>query len=87
MAAPKFRPHQAVTHGEDCAQNPSQHGLRAAHGADDQRNGDERPDADHVDHVQRGGAAQADSADQGSASRWSLLVVGRDYRSLVDRVA
>ena len=64
----QFRPDQPVAHGEDRAEDPAQHGLRSAHCAHDQRNGDERPHADHVDHVQRGSAADADAADQGRGS-------------------
>ncbi len=58
----QFGGDQAVTGGEQRSGNPSEHGLRTAHGAHDQRNGDERPHADHVDHVQRSSAAQPDAA-------------------------
>ena len=69
----QFRPDQPVTDGKDRAQNPAQHGLWAAHGADDEGNSDERPHADHVDHVQRGGGAEADAADELVVGLWSLV--------------
>ncbi len=60
----QFGPDQPIAEREDRAENPAQHGLRTAGGGDDQRQRDERPHADHVDHVQRGGFGQADAADE-----------------------
>ncbi len=60
----KFCPDEPIAGCQQRAYDPAQHGLRAAHGADYQRNGDERAYADHVDHVQRCGAPQANAADQ-----------------------
>ncbi len=56
----QLSPHHAVAHGEHGAENPAQHGLRARHGADDQRNGNKRADADHVNHVQRSRTQKSD---------------------------
>ena len=60
----EFRPHQPVAHGEQRAEHPADHGLRPVHRGDDERDRDERPHADHVDHVQRGGVPEADSPNQ-----------------------
>ena len=60
----ELRPDQAVAHDEQCAEHPAQHRLRPVHRRDHQRDGDERPDADHVDHVQRGRVPEADAADE-----------------------
>ena len=51
----EFAPHQAVAQRQARAQQPSEQALRPAHGADHQRDGDERPHADHVAHVERRG--------------------------------
>ena len=72
IAAPssaQTRPSHTTQQGPE---DPPEHRLRPVHGRDDERDGDERPDADHVDHVQRRGLPQADAADEGS--------VGRDRR-------
>jgi hypothetical protein len=47
----QFGPHQSVTNREQRAQNPAKHRLRTTAGTDDERDGNERTDADHIDHV------------------------------------
>ncbi len=46
-------PDQPVADDQERAEDPAEHRLRPAHRRDDQRDRDERADADHVDHVQR----------------------------------
>src|SRR5512146_27916 len=58
----ELSPDEAVADGEEGAEDPAEHRLRAAHGGDDEWNGDEGTDADHVDHVQRGRAPEPDLA-------------------------
>src|SRR5215475_8397872 len=60
----EFGPYQAVGKREQRAGNPAQYGLRASGGGYDQWQRDERADADHINHVQRGGAGKADAANQ-----------------------
>src|SRR5882724_6515368 len=50
----EFGPDETVANGEQRAEDPAKHGLRSAHRADDERQGDEGADADHVDHVEDG---------------------------------
>ena len=49
---PQFAPYQTVGNYDERPRQPAQHGLRAAHGSHQQRNRDERPDPNHVGHVQ-----------------------------------
>jgi hypothetical protein len=60
----ELRPHQTVAQRQQRADQPAQHRLRAVHGAEDERYGDERAHAHHVDHVERGGFFQAQPADE-----------------------
>ena len=60
----ELRPDHSVRKGQQRAQHPAQHRLRPAHLGQDERDGDEGPDAHHVDHVERGGLFQAQSAHQ-----------------------
>ena len=61
---PELGPDQPVQQRDDRADDPAQDGLRTAHGRDDQRDRDERPDAHHLSHVQRGGREQPQGADE-----------------------
>ncbi len=61
----EFGPGEAVDEGEEGAEDPAEHGLGAAHGAEDEREGDEGADADHVEHVQRDGSAEREGAVEG----------------------
>ena len=58
-APPQFAPHQPVAQHEHRGHHPADQRLRPAHRGDEQRNRDERPDADHVGHVERRGLHQA----------------------------
>ena len=60
----QFRPHQAIASRQHRPQDPTQHRLRTAHHRDHQRDGDKRPHADHVDHVERGRRTQPNTAHQ-----------------------
>ena len=60
----KLGPDQPVADDQHRAEYPPEHRLRPAHRRDDQRHRDERPDADHVDHVERRRTGHADAADQ-----------------------
>ena len=62
-------PDQPVARDEQRADDPPQHRLRPVHRRDHQRDRDERPDADHVDHVQDGGVPETDAADEARAGR------------------
>src|ERR1700733_8060408 len=48
----QFAPYQTVGNYDERARRPAQQGLRAAHGSHHQRNGDERPDVNHVGDIQ-----------------------------------
>ena len=61
----KFGPDKSVAEREAGAEDPAEHGLRAAHRGEDQRQRDERADADHVEHVERDRAGQAEAAREG----------------------
>ena len=64
MAAPssaQTMPSQSATSG---AQHPAEHRLRPVHLGQQNRNGDERADPDHLQHVGGGGAEKSDAADQ-----------------------
>jgi len=58
----EFGPDHAVAEGEEGAEDPAEHGLRAAHGGEDEREGDEGADADHVEHVEGDCAAERQGA-------------------------
>ncbi len=58
----EFRPHEAVEKRQHRSRNPRQQRLRPAHGFDDQGNHDKWADAHHLDHVQRDGLFQTQSA-------------------------
>src|SRR6516162_11032875 len=60
----EFSPDQTVAQCKQRAGNPTQYGLGASGRDYDEWQRDERTDADHVNHVQRGGAGEADAADQ-----------------------
>lgn len=58
----EFGPDEAVTEGEERAEDPAEHGLRAAHGGEEEGEGDEGADADHVEHVDGHGAGEGKRA-------------------------
>ena len=58
----EFGPDQAVGDGDGGAQHPCPHREAEAGGGDDQGQGDERAHADHLQHVEEHGGAQADAA-------------------------
>ena len=58
----EFGPDAAIERREDGADDPREDALRAAHGADDERNDDEGADADHERHIQGGGFDEAQTA-------------------------
>ena len=58
----KLAPHQAVGDDDNQRREPADQRLRAAQGRHQERDRDERPDADHVRHVQRRGLKQAETA-------------------------
>src|SRR5262249_23092240 len=60
----EFGPDEAVADHEQGAEDPAHHRLWAVHRRHDERNSDERADADHVDHVQRGRVPEADAPDE-----------------------
>lgn len=57
-------PDEAVGEGEERAEDPAEHGLWATHGSDEERQGDEGADADHVEQVEGNGAAKREGAGQ-----------------------
>ena len=58
----EFSPHQAVAQGQKRTGDPAEHGLRAAHRAEQQGQGDEGAYADHVEHVDGYGSRQGEGA-------------------------
>ena len=54
--------HHAVAHDDDERDDPAKHRLGSAERRHQQRDRDERPDADHVDHVEGGGLEKAEPA-------------------------
>ncbi len=61
-------PDEAVGDGDDGAQHPGPDGETVAGGGDDERQGDEGADADHLKHVEEDGGAEADAALKGGRS-------------------
>src|SRR5215472_5268787 len=55
----ELRPHEAITQRQRSAQYPPEHCLRTSHGRQCQRDGEERSNAHHVEHVGCYGAPQA----------------------------
>src|SRR6202022_386751 len=55
---PELCPDQAVAHAKYGSKQPAQHGLGSAHRRERQRDGDERPNADHVEYIGRQGTWQ-----------------------------
>ena len=55
-------PDQAVGHGDGGAQQPGPDGEMKSRGGDDEGQGDEGPDADHLKHVEENGGSKADAA-------------------------
>src|SRR6266850_6006892 len=62
QSGPELAPHHAVAQNDDQRDRPAEHRLGAAERGHEQRNRDERPDADHVRHVERRGVQQAEAA-------------------------
>src|SRR5229473_5138793 len=60
----QFAPDHAVRDGNQHRDQPANHRLRPAERGHQQWDGDERADADHVRHVQRGGLQQVKAARQ-----------------------
>ena len=58
----EFGPDEAIAEGEECAGDPAEHGLGASHGGEQDGQGDEGADADHVEHVERDGAGEGEGA-------------------------
>ena len=58
----EFRPDATVHEREGGANDPGEDALRAVHGANDERDDDERADADHERHVERGGFEEVETA-------------------------
>ena len=54
----KFRVYHPITNREQSAEEPTKYGLGAAHRRENHADGDEGPDADHLQHVDRGGLNQ-----------------------------
>ena len=71
----QLAPNQRVRDGDEHGQQPAHHRQRPVERRHERGNRDERPDADHVRHVQRRGLHQAEPAEQ----VWMLLgsVCGR----------
>ena len=55
-------PDEAVGDGDDSAEHPGPDGEAIASGGDDERQRDEGADADHLQHVEEDGGAEADAA-------------------------
>jgi hypothetical protein len=51
----QFTPDESVAHSQQRSEQPSEHALRSARGAENERDRDKRSDPDHVAHVQRDG--------------------------------
>ena len=54
-------PDEAVGNRDDSAEHPGPDGEAIARGGDDERQGDEGADADHLKHVEEDGRAEADA--------------------------
>jgi hypothetical protein len=78
----EFGPDKAVAEGEKGAEDPAEHGLRAGHSGENQRQGDEGADADHVEQVEGDGSAEGERARELGGrigverTDWSSLPVG-----------
>ena len=67
----ELAPDGAVAQDGDQRDGPAEHRLRAAERRHEQRDRDERPDPDHVRHVERRGVQQAEAArEAGCCVRW-----------------
>ena len=89
----EFGPDHAVACRQDRAGDPADQRLRTAHHGDHQRNGDERPDAAHLRHVDRSAGEQADRTMEAFAARriggfggLHVWLVVPDGRSSPDRL-
>ncbi len=58
-------PDEAVDDGDDGAEDPCPYGETITRGGDDERQSDEGADADHLQHVEEDGGAEADAALEG----------------------
>ena len=61
----ELAPHHAVGDDDHERDDPAEHRLRPAERGHQQRDRDERADPDHVDHVERGGFDETETASQG----------------------
>ena len=61
-AAPRDARHADVPRAPRLAGEPGDESLRSTHGFDDERTGDERADADDLDHVESDGFLQTQAA-------------------------
>ena len=80
----EFSPDEAVTDGEEGPEDPAEHGLGASHGGEEEGEGDEGADADHVEHVDGDGRAEGEGAgelgcggDEASVTKYALTPGGR----------
>jgi len=55
-------PYESVGDGDGGAQHPGPDGKAVARGCNDEREGDEGADADHLEHVEEHGGAESDAA-------------------------
>jgi hypothetical protein len=74
-------PDEAVGDGDGCAEHPGPDGEAIARGGDDERKGDEGADADHLEHVEEDGGAEADAALARDSRGVRSLTGGRDHRA------
>ena len=78
----EFGPHQPVREGNDRAKHPGPNGKTKARRGDDQRQGDERTDADHLQHVEQNRGAEADAAFEMRRARGGVGRLGHSADAL-----
>ena len=74
-------PDHAVSDDDDQRDQPPQQGLRAAERRHQQRDRDERPDADHVAHVQSSSLQQAETALELGGGHRAAVCLKQPWRS------
>src|SRR5206468_2630557 len=79
---PELAPDHAVAHDDHQGDEPAQHRLWTAQRGHEERDRDERPDPDHVRHVERRGVNQAEPAYQGRRHGAALARAGVLQRSI-----
>ena len=83
----EFSPDEAVGDGDDGAEDPCPDGEAVSGCGNDEGKGDERAHADHLEHVEEHGRAQADAALEVSGLRVGWIAGGGHERGRMNRGA